>query len=173
MLEKENRYLWSRIVMNWMPTWSKPYKILISFVSYLDQILTRLHELEEKTRNESRERALLIDENKKMAAEINQLKSTVITLKEDNDRVLTLLDAKQNAWIEVEAKKRSNISPSKSTTTPVENRFEAVSVEDHDQSQVLPANNPKTHEKIDTQPQLNAYRSKQKEKFAKSKNGSA
>ena len=70
----------------------------------LDQILTRLHELEEKTRNESCERALLIDENKKMAAEINQLKSTVITLKEDNDRVFTLLDAKLNAWIEVEAK---------------------------------------------------------------------
>ena len=71
----------------------------------LDQILTCLHELEEKTRNESRERPLLIDENKKMAAEINQLKSTVITLNEDNDRVLTLLDNKQNAWIQVEAKK--------------------------------------------------------------------
>ena len=108
-----------------------------------------------------------------MAAEINQLKSTVITLKEDNDRVLTLLDAKQNAWIEVEAKKRSNISPSKSTTAPVKNRFEALSVEDQDQSQVLPADNPTIHEKIDTQAQLNAYHSKQKEKFAKSKNGSA
>ena len=165
--------------MNWMPTWSKPYVSLDSSESQneseksindeaqgnFDQILTRLHELEEKTRNESRERALLIDENKKMAAEINQLKSTVITLKEDNDRVLTLLDAKQNAWIEVEAKKRSNISPSKSTTTPVENRFEALSVEDHDLSQVLPAYNHTTQEKIDTQAQLNAYRSKQKGKI--------
>ena len=120
----------------------------------LGQILARLHNLEEKSRTESNERAVLIADNMKMAAQIEQLKSTISLLREDNDRILSLLDAKQkqNAWIDVERTKQSNINQSKSITYPfpVENRFENLPVEDCDGDQALPTVSAQPTETINT-----------------------
>ncbi|XP_046860761.1 transcription factor Maf-like [Xenia sp. Carnegie-2017] len=110
-----------------------------------------------------------------MAAQIEQLKSTISSLREDNDRILSLLDAKQkqNAWIVVKRTKQSNINQSKSITYPfpVENRFENLPVEDCDGDEALPTVSPKPTETINTEAQLKAYRSKHKKKFAESRNG--
>ena len=90
-----------------------------------------------------------------MAAQIEQLKSTISSFREDNDRILSLLDAKQkqNAWIDVERMKQSNINQSKSITYhfPVENRFENLPVEDCDGDQALPTVSPQPTETINTE----------------------
>ena len=74
----------------------------------LCQILARLHNLEEKSRTESNERVVLIADNMKMAAQIEQLKSTISLLREtktktnknkNKNKMLGLMSNVQNSPI--------------------------------------------------------------------------
>jgi chromosome segregation ATPase len=70
----------------------------------LEMVLSRLSKLEEKSQSEKRAQSLLVAENNKMAAEITCLTTTVNELREENESIRTLLDNKQNEWIQVESR---------------------------------------------------------------------
>ncbi|XP_046856249.1 uncharacterized protein LOC124449369 [Xenia sp. Carnegie-2017] len=87
--------------------------------SKLDQILTRLGILEEKSKHDDNEKAVLLVDNAKMAAEIDHLKFSISMLREDNNRILSLLDNNQNAWIDANRKNEPKTNRKNPTTNPL------------------------------------------------------
>ena len=73
----------------------------------------------------------LISNQTKMAAEIQELKSTVIKLEHENNAIKMVLDIRQDEWQKVEARKGSSLKQDeKKYTTPVQNSFTGLEIED-------------------------------------------
>ncbi|XP_046858271.1 uncharacterized protein LOC124451700 isoform X1 [Xenia sp. Carnegie-2017] len=142
--------------------------------SKLDQILTRLRILEEKSKNDDNKKAVLLVDNAKMAAEIDHLKFFISMLREDCNRILSLLDNNQNAWIDVNRKNQPKTNQQNPTTYPLPlvNRFGNLHNKSLKENHVAPTVSTQSMEVCltqSTQSQLNAYRCKKKEKFSKLK----
>ena len=86
----------------------------------IDNIMTLVAEiktkqLEETQRAESKSAKLeininaLSEQNNKMAAEIEQLKSTIVELDGDNANIKCVLDIKQNEWTKVDTKAKKSV----------------------------------------------------------------
>ena len=73
----------------------------------------------------------LINNQTKMAAEIQELKSTIIKLEHENNSIKLVLDIKQDKWQKVEARKGSSLKQDeKKDITPVQNSFTGLEIED-------------------------------------------
>ena len=73
----------------------------------------------------------LINNQTKMAAEIQELKSTIIKLEHENNSIKLVLEIKQDKWQKVEARKGSSLKQDeKKDITPVQNSFTGLEIED-------------------------------------------
>jgi wyosine [tRNA(Phe)-imidazoG37] synthetase (radical SAM superfamily) len=92
-------------------------------------VLARLSKLKEKTQNETMTETSLVTENNKMADAIEYFKGTVADLREENDGIKTLVEIKQNEWIQIESRQSSN-KPRTTAIPPttIENRFAALTI---------------------------------------------
>jgi hypothetical protein len=107
----------------------------------LEMVLSRLSKLEEKSQSEKRAQSLLVAENNKMAAEITCLTTTVNELREENESIRTLLDNKQNEWIQVESRIPNKPTTKTVTLVKTDNRYAALAVEDPITESSLPVEN--------------------------------
>ena len=76
-----------------------------------------------------------------MAAEITCLTTTVNELREENESIRTLLDNKQNEWIQVESRIPKKPTTKTVTLVKIDNRYAALAVEDPITESSLPVEN--------------------------------
>ena len=112
----------------------------------IDNIMTLVAEiktkqLEETQRAESKSAKLeininaLSEQNNKMAAEIEQLKSTIVELDGDNANIKCVLDIKQNEWTKVDAKAKKSTRNVNTNKIPLKaNTFQTLDVEESNPS---------------------------------------
>ena len=75
--------------------------------------------------------ALLSEQNNKMAAESEQLKSTVVELSRDNANIKCILDIKQNEWMKVDTKAKKSTKTANTNEIPLKaNTFQTLNVEE-------------------------------------------
>ena len=73
----------------------------------------------------------LSEQNNKMAAEIEQLKSTVVELSGDNANIKCILDIKQNEWTKVDTKAKKSMKTANTNEIPLKaNTFQTLNVEE-------------------------------------------
>ena len=108
----------------------------------IDNIMTLVAEiktkqLEETQRAESKSAKLeininaLSEQNNKMAAEIEQLKSTIVELDGDNANIKCVLDIKQNEWTKVDTKAKKSTRNVNTNKIPLKaNTFQMLDVEE-------------------------------------------
>ena len=93
-------------------------------------------QLEETQRAESKSAKLeininaLSEQNNKMAAEIEQLKSTIVELDGDNANIKCVLNIKQNEWTKVDTKAKKSTRNVNTNKIPLKaNTFQMLDVE--------------------------------------------
>ena len=108
----------------------------------IDNIMTLVTEiktkqLEETQLAESKSPKLQIninalsEQNNKMAAEIEQLKSTVVELSGDNANIKCILDIKQNEWTKVDTKAKKSTKTANTNEIPLKaSTFQTLTVEE-------------------------------------------
>ena len=112
----------------------------------IDNIMTMVAEiktkqLEETQRAESKSAKLeininaLSEQNNKIAAEIEQLKSTIVELDGDNANIKCVLDIKQNEWTKVDTKAKKSTRNMNTNKIPLKaNAFQTLDVEESNPS---------------------------------------
>ena len=108
----------------------------------------------------------LIEDNNKMAAEIQALKINVEETSNDNAVIRSVLDVKQGEWTKIEHSKSTDKKVTESANnniTQSQNRFEAL--DDENEEEASDGNQINN----DVNAQISKYRAKQKENFVKSR----
>lgn len=108
----------------------------------------------------------LIEDNNKMAAEIQALKINVEETSHDNAVIRSVLDIKQGEWTKIEHSKSTDKKVTESANNNIiqsYNRFEAL--DDENEEEASDGNQINS----DVNAQISNYRAKQQEKFVKSR----
>ena len=121
----------------------------------------------ERKQNETSQRLIsLVDEKSNMAAELEQLKVSIVEVAEDNSCIKSALDIKQELWIEAKTKKKTpkKIIPVAAPAT-TQNRFDSLDIEDCQESNTHTEDAVLVSE-VSFDSQIGDYRSQQKRKFS-------